>query len=188
MSSELTPFEQMKLALYKTGKSLAIEPTNSKEWLSWVDNYNTLFALEDNFFMEWLSWVDDYSSMLHASYPMPCEECGSKEHFNYQCKYNNDPILASYNTSKKCTASITDIELVLFKGTFELLLRISYIKVLRKALEMIYSAVHPIFSFCKRNFGENPHIKDRFGWTYTAIEETKLLQDTRRNYEKYVHH
>ena len=129
MFSELTPFEQMNLALYKTGESLAIESTNSKEWLSWVDNYNTICALEDNFFIEWLSWVDEYSSMLRASYPMPCQECGSKEHFNYQCKYNSDPILASINSSKKCTTNLADIEFVLFKGTFELLLRISYINV-----------------------------------------------------------
>jgi hypothetical protein len=82
MSLEITSFEQMKLAMEE-------------------EKFRTYgyFSMRHKTLEEWLRWVSDYSSILCASYNFSCEDCGSKDHINYQCEYNVDTVLASYNRS-----------------------------------------------------------------------------------------
>ena len=74
MSSKKTTFEQVKLAMEK-------EKIGTPEYL-----LKKREALN-----KWLIWVNDYSSILCASYQFVCEDCGSKDHTSYQCKYKIDP-------------------------------------------------------------------------------------------------
>ena len=102
MSSEMTVFEKMKLAM---------EETRDKSISSLMKRHGIIKGLQ--------IWMDNYSSMLCASYQLQCEDCGSKDHLNYQCEYNVDTILATYNSSDKCHASMELLELVLYTGASE---------------------------------------------------------------------
>ena len=102
----------------------------------------------------------NYSSMLCASYQLQCEDCRSEDHLNYQCEYNVDTVLATYNSSDKCHASMELLEFVLFSGVGELLAHIRDIEEEDKALNMIYGEVHPIYCYLQDYFHDNALIKD----------------------------
>ena len=99
MSSKITMFEQMKLA---------IEDKRDTNISSMFKRHMTL--------EEFLMWVNDHSSILCASYLLSCEFCGSIDHINYQCKYNADTVLANYNSGDKFNAGMELLEFVFFTG------------------------------------------------------------------------
>ena len=86
--------------------------------------------------------------MICAAYPVPCEKCQSEEHLNYQCEYSINPILATYNSSDECHASMEVVKLVPPVGASEIIPRIRNTRVKCILLENIYKKVHPIDCIC----------------------------------------
>ena len=156
MSSKMTTFEQTKQAMEEKR-----------------DQSKTSIHMRYTILQEWLSWVSYYSSMLCASYQVICEDCGSKEHLTYQCEYNFDPVLATYNSSDNCNASMEVIEMVLYRGAHELH---PIYELKNKKFEMIYREVHHIYDFCYYNFRENALLINYSKRISTALEETELYR------------
>jgi hypothetical protein len=128
MSSEITLFEKMKLAM---------EETRDESISSLMKRYCIIKGI--------LIWMDKYSSMLCASYLLPCDNCRSEDHINYQCEYNVGAILETYNNCDKFHASMELLEFVFYTGAGELLARFRDIKEEDKSLDLIYGEVHPIY-------------------------------------------
>jgi hypothetical protein len=168
MSLKITRVEQMKLAM------------KEKKFGTFA-----YFSTRQKTLEEWLRWVSDYSFLLCASYKFIfiCEYCGSKDHINYQCEYNVDTILASYNRSNKCYVDMEVLERVLYTGCYELLARLSNIDEKNKALDKIYGVVYPIYSYCYDNFSSNALVNTSHERSSTAVERTNLLQDSQKKEE-----
>jgi hypothetical protein len=87
------------------------------------------FQVRQKTLSEWLTWVDNYSSMLCASYIIDCEECGCSNHFNYQCHFNIDPAIPSYNFDQfKKIVDVEVLEYVLLTACDELIARMKNIR------------------------------------------------------------
>jgi hypothetical protein len=118
--------------------------------------------------------------MICASYLLQCDHCGSKDHLNYQSEYNIDTILATYNSTDKCHASIELLDFVVYTAVGELLARIRYIKEEVKSLDMIYGEVHPIYYRLQYYFHGNALVNLFNERASTAMEEPNLLQDSKK--------
>jgi hypothetical protein len=73
-------------------------------------------AIDDKKIKEWLQKLDKWSSLICEEYSITCQDFGTEGHFTYQCKYNYDPVLATYNNEDKCNASMEVIQVVLYMG------------------------------------------------------------------------
>ena len=171
MSSKKTTFEQVKLAMEK-------EKIGTPEYL-----LKKREALN-----KWLIWVNDYSSILCASYQFVCEDCGSKDHIAYQCKYNIDPALASYNRDEfKSLVDMKVLEFVLFTGCLELLAFMRKIQKESQELDDTYKQVYPIYSYCYENFIDNALVITARERISTAMEKRNLLQGQKAEVEATPH-
>ena len=98
---------------------------------------------------------------------MICVDCGSNEHLNYQCKHNIDLVLATYNITNGCNASMKVLEHMLFLGALEIIVPIRNIKVSNKTLDTIYGTVHA-------------SVEDFHERITTALEKNELVQDSQK--------
>jgi hypothetical protein len=102
-----------KVTIFEHKIKLAMEETRDKSISGLRKRYDTIKGL--------LICVDNCSTMLCASYVLECDKCGSEDNLNYQCECNSDTILANYNSTDKCHASMEVLEFVIFTSASELL-------------------------------------------------------------------
>ena len=127
MSSEITTILQMIQAMEeKKDKSLSS------------------LALRHEMIKKLLDRLELQSSLLCDHFKAHCTDCVSMQHLNYQCKYSNDQVLATYNNDE-CYASLEIIEYMLFMGASKIIVR--FAGRASEIVDGIQTIVNPIFIF-----------------------------------------
>ena len=106
------------------------------------------------------------------------------QHLNYQCKYSDDHVLATYNNDN-CYASLEVFEYMLLMGAAEIIVRLSSLAY--KILDGIHDIVSPIFIFTQGYLFHNALLLNHMERVATAKEGTNTLQEQLRDKEEKEH-
>ena len=130
---------------------------------------------EGNRMLELLEHLNDMATEFCELHNITCCFRKDYKHSLYQCKYNSDPIIASYQECKFACHDIEQVEkYIAYVAAHEIDFLIDNFFATSHEAHVMKGHISILLQLCKKEFSDNVYVKERI---LASMESTNILQE-----------